>query len=328
MLDAYKETQPLVYKLLTQSLELGQYSHAYLIDTNHYSDKMSLVLSFVKALLCPNHYTCFGKCSDCNLCKRIDDGNFGDLEVIYPDGMWIRKEQILNLQKKFASCSMESSMRIYIITEAEKMNAMAANALLKFLEEPEDNILAILMTDNMNQVLPTIISRCRLLSLQPDRLETEIEKYPTIKNKTILKLSLMGLAPSVQFDQVSTIIEFHKYLDIVLNYAIQIPRKRQRLLVDNYNLLLRHIHDKDELERVIDIIILFYKDVLNVKLKRSLEWFECYPMDLKHACRLLSISDCVSKIKVLLDNKPKLRSNVNMNLFMDKLVLELNGGVL
>ena len=55
---------------------------------------------------------------------------------------------------------------IYIIKNCEKLNSSSANCILKFLEEPEDDIIAILLTDNINMVLPTIKSRCQILNFK------------------------------------------------------------------------------------------------------------------------------------------------------------------
>ena len=79
--------------------------------------------------------------------------------------MYIKKQQIVDLQQEFSRSAVEGKKRIYIIKDCEKMRPEAANSMLKFLEEPEDNIVAILMTNNINNVLSTIISRCKVFKL-------------------------------------------------------------------------------------------------------------------------------------------------------------------
>lgn len=61
--------------------------------------------------------------------------------------------------------SINSGKQFYIIEYAENLNSSSANALLKFLEEPDDEIIAILVTKNINKVISTIVSRCQIVNL-------------------------------------------------------------------------------------------------------------------------------------------------------------------
>lgn len=71
----------------------------------------------------------------------------------------------MDLQSEFSKKSIEGSKKVYIIKSADKMNIQTANSILKFLEEPIDEIIAILVVDNINLMLPTIISRCQVIKL-------------------------------------------------------------------------------------------------------------------------------------------------------------------
>ena len=77
----------------------------------------------------------------------------------------LRKKQLLSLKEEYQNYSLIGHRRVYIIREAEKLNPSSANTILKFLEEPEEGIIAILLTKNRYQVLDTILSRCQVLSL-------------------------------------------------------------------------------------------------------------------------------------------------------------------
>ena len=157
MLSDFKDQQLLAYNLFVKDIDNKCVTHAYLIDENNYVDAYNMVLSFVKAILCENKYLDNINCSDCTLCKRIDDGNYPELKIIEPDGMYIKKQQIIDLQQVFSRSSVEGSKRIYIIKDCEKMRPEAANSMLKFLEEPESGIIAILMTNNINASVPYVI---------------------------------------------------------------------------------------------------------------------------------------------------------------------------
>ncbi len=148
-------------------LQSGKVSHAYLIEVSNYSEDMFFVFSFIKMLLCNmGHYTLDSlHCSNCSVCDFVENNCYPDLRIIEPDGQWIRKSQLLDLQSDFGNCSLFGGKRIYVIKQADRLNVSSANTMLKFLEEPEDNIIAILLTTNRYKVLDTILSRCQVLSL-------------------------------------------------------------------------------------------------------------------------------------------------------------------
>lgn len=142
-------------------------SHAYLIEMEDSSIEFPLVLLFVKMILCPLEINKCDKlnCSKCNVCRLIDEKNFPDFEIIEADGNQIKKNQLLELKDEFQKTSLIGKRRVYVIKDAEKLNPSSANTILKFLEEPEENIIAILLTRNRYQVLDTILSRCQILAL-------------------------------------------------------------------------------------------------------------------------------------------------------------------
>ena len=143
-------------------------SHAYLIEVNNYEEDLQYVYSFIKMILCDLSYEDVQK-SDNPIIHLIDSGNYPDISVVSSDTSVINKSLILDLQKEFNNKSLLDGTRFYIIEEAEKLNGYSANTILKFLEEPEDNIIAFLLTDNRYHVLDTILSRCQVLSLKDEQ---------------------------------------------------------------------------------------------------------------------------------------------------------------
>ena len=107
---------------------------------------------------------------DNQVISLIDNNNYPDIKIIEPIGNTIKKSQMLDLQKEYSNKSLLNSKRIYIIKDAEKLNPASANTMLKFLEEPEDNIVAILVTNNRYHIINTIISRCQILTLKENNI--------------------------------------------------------------------------------------------------------------------------------------------------------------
>src|SRR5690625_2225660 len=94
-------------------------------------------------------------------------GNHPDVHWIEPEGRTIRNEQIDLLRKEFVYTGLETSKKMYIISGAEALTVNAANRILKFLEEPDMETTAILLTDNGQSIIPTIRSRCQIIDLKP-----------------------------------------------------------------------------------------------------------------------------------------------------------------
>ena len=149
-------------------------SHAYLIEVNNYEDDLKYVYDFIKMILCNISYNEL-KNSDNPIIHLIDSGNYPDISIISSDTGVINKSLIINIQKEFSNKSLLDGKRIYIIKESEKLNGFSANTILKFLEEPEDDIIAFLLTDNRYHVLDTILSRCQVLSLKDDSFIIELD---------------------------------------------------------------------------------------------------------------------------------------------------------
>ena len=80
----------------------------------------------------------------------------------------IKKEEVDEIQHRFSmTASAALGRKVYLISHAENSSIGAMNGLLKFLEEPADNVYAILTADNPERILPTIRSRCMLVPFQP-----------------------------------------------------------------------------------------------------------------------------------------------------------------
>lgn len=154
------------YDIINNIVSFNKISHAYMIEIDNYDKDFNCVLDFVKLILCNN--------KDNNIDTLIDSGNYPDLKIIEPDGNVIKKQQVIKLQEDFRNKSFLNNKMIYIIKEADKLNDASANTILKFLEEPEDDIVAILVTSNRYKVIETILSRCQVLSLQDNNFIVDI----------------------------------------------------------------------------------------------------------------------------------------------------------
>ena len=149
-------------------------SHSYLFEIDSYEKDSYYIYAFIKMILCNLTYEDMLN-SDDKTITLVDQYNYPDITVIEPDGNWIKKSQLLFLQKEYSNKSLLGNKRIYIIKNAEKLNPSSANTMLKFLEEPADDIIAMLVTDNRYHVIDTLLSRCQVLTLKENSFSYSLE---------------------------------------------------------------------------------------------------------------------------------------------------------
>lgn len=139
--------------------------------------KRQIAETFAEAILCqgcqtppqtaPNAGVLIEACNTCLTCRKLTDGNHPGFSIIEPDGKTIKIDQIRQMQSKIVIKPFDGPRKIVLIDQAEKMNAAAANSLLKTLEEPPPYAVLILITSSAPALPPTLLSRCQSIAFQP-----------------------------------------------------------------------------------------------------------------------------------------------------------------
>lgn len=315
MLDDYKIEQPIVYKILTNSIKKDRYSHAYLFELNGYSKGLDLALAFAKFLLCPYNYSNNEKCEGCSQCSKINTNNFLELKVIDTDGQWIKKEQLEDLQHEFMNKSIVGNKKVYIINHAEKLNVSSSNSILKFIEEPPEGIIAILLADNMYQLLNTIISRCQIISFKKNR-------YDEINN-SIEKVGKYLFNDEISYNEFIN-IDGNKFIDTIIEYVTFIEKRKEEAIIYKNKEFIEVFNDRKKLTIAFELLVLYYKDVLNKKLKLNIEYFNDYIDSIEQISNSLTAGNISQKIKILVDNSINIKFNLNSNLLIDKITILLS----
>lgn len=161
------EKQPRFYKQIKEALNKGFLSHSYLIESVNLRDEQvnKYIRFFVKTIY-DNFYSDNISISKEKIFHLIDNLEFPDYIEIRPVNNVIKKEQLLRVRDDFSNKSLYNTKKIYTVYNADKMNVNSSNTILKFLEEPNDDVIAIFVTNNQYNVLDTIRSRCQIISLQ------------------------------------------------------------------------------------------------------------------------------------------------------------------
>ena len=164
------EEQKKFFNYIEHSINNNKVSHAYLIETNSYPNYTEVIKEFIKVILI---HDIVNQDVKEKIKFQVDNNIYPDIEIINPDGNNIKKEQLIKVEQDYSKRSMSGNKQIYVINDASKLNQSSANTILKFLEEPPENIIAILVVSNKYNVIDTIVSRCQCLSLKNDYNEEQ-----------------------------------------------------------------------------------------------------------------------------------------------------------
>jgi DNA polymerase-3 subunit delta' len=158
-------------ELFARALRDDALSHAYLLSGPEGLAKTAFARELAVALVAP-----CGGCGDCEDCDRARRGLHPDLHVLEREGDRIRMEQVSPIIDELALKPFAAARRVWVIPEVEYLMAEAANKLLKSIEEPPAHVYFLLVTDRLERVLPTIVSRCQLVEFKPAR-DDEVRAY-------------------------------------------------------------------------------------------------------------------------------------------------------
>ncbi len=306
------------------SIEQGKVAHAYLIHGEKGTGKKMLAGLFAKTLQCETGGT--DPCGTCRSCIQCDSGN-------QPDIIWVThekptvisvddiREQVNNdiIIKPYSS-----RYKIYIIPEAELMNPQAQNALLKTIEEPPEYAVIMLLTNNLDKMLPTILSRCITLNLKPVG-ELDMMEYlsrmgvPQAKAKFCVGFAFGNLGKAVR---LATSEEYNE----IKHDCVQILKDINRMeIYDLINAVKKMSKYKLDIYDYLDIMMMWYRDILMLKVSGSPDklLFKEEYATLKQQANYISYEGIENVLKALDKVKVRLEANVNFDIAMELLLLTI-----
>ena len=266
---------------ILNSYHENKLSHAFLIETNNQEVCLEDLKKVLCVINCDQDY--LENCNKCNLCHLISVENLPSLVIIRPDGVNVRKDQIIDLKRKFSTKPIYSKFNMYVIMNAEKLNSSSANTILKFLEEPEEGILGFFLTNNKENIIDTIKSRCQIISNFYDNVLSD--SLESVLNETIDLLKEIHLS---------------KDKSLLYNKSVVAELNKDRLQLI--------------FQKMIDIYLYFYECKINMV---SLEMYSDLSFLIKK-----DIKDLIKNLKLVRVLEEELNSNVNLNLLLDRLVIE------
>ena len=305
MLEKYLDSQEIVTKLLLNSIETNKLSQAYLFVCDDIEYIYKYAKEFIKEIIKTSNLD-ENKLN--NIYNRRDNNEYTELKIVEPSGQFIKKEQLLDLQNSVLNKPVEANKIVYIIKNAEKLNSSSANSILKFLEEPEDDIIAILLTNNLNMIMPTIKSRCQILNFK------NVKDLFIDENKLKTYLFSEDLLEEEKNNLINSSIEVVKSLE----------KKKLNTIIYQKDLMTEKFKDNKEILILLNFLTYLYMDSLYKKINKKIKYMTEYQEILDIVVENNEIDDIISKINLFEKLKNYLSNNVNSKLIFDKLIIEFN----
>lgn len=306
-----------------KAIENRKVSHAYILTGESGMGRKSLANAFALTLLCEK-----GKsepCMECHACKQVLSGN-------HPDLIYVTHEKtgsigVDDVRQQINDTIMirpySSYYKVYIVDEAEKMTPQAQNALLKTIEEPPSYAIIILLTTNQETFLPTILSRCVQLKLNP--LRDFVVKSYLVQNQNIPESDAeiyaafargnLGKAISLASSE-----EFKLLHQEVLHLLKHLKEMNISELLDYIKKLK---DDNLDIDDCLDFMQLWYRDILLYKVTKDINQL-IFKDEYRTVNEIGSSSgyDGLEKILKAIDKaRVRLEANVNPELTMELMLL-------
>lgn len=266
---------------ISKFIKKDKINHAYLIETN-YKNTNDLAKELIKKILSFEETI--------SIDEMIKNS---DLTIIKSETNVIKVEEIDSLREKFKTKSVTGNKRIYIIDGAEKLNDFASNKLLKFIEEPEDDIIAILLTTNKSSVLKTIVSRCQNI-----RFFVYEDKFN-------------------EYDQ--------EYIESMFDFVMNIEENKEKSIAFQNRYDIKKLTDRKYINDFLNNILFIYDDVMQYKVNKNVEYF---PYDIEKIEKISNENDIKqikNKINAINTCIERLKYNPNIKLLIDKLIILMTG---
>ncbi|WP_367579297.1 DNA polymerase III subunit delta' [Shouchella patagoniensis] len=325
--NKWQEAQPQVVPLLISSLKKNRLAHAYLFEGQAGSGKQAIALLMAQSFFC-QYRNGAEPCLECTDCIRIKNGNHPDIHQIRPDGQSIKKEQIEYLQKEFSYRGMESSSKVYIVSHVDKMTASAANSLLKFLEEPQGQTIAMLLTEQGGSILPTIRSRAQQLRFLPptkERVAAQLVDLGFDQGHANFLASLTGNQEEAQaLAEADWSFQARNVVLQLMHELYTRPDSAMLTLTDKWLPLMK---DRQQQEMGLEMIVLWLRDLLYTQVGKQGELV--YAGNKKQFDEIaLSTSQRVvsQSMAYVLEAKRRLNANVSIQLVMERLLFTIQEG--
>lgn len=310
---------------MQQAIRTGNVSHAYILDGPPLSGKGMMASAFAMALQCE---TGSGEaCGVCRSCKQAANGNQPDILTLQREKPnTIAVSEIRDQVNDTVDVRPYSSRyKVYIIEDAQKMNAPAQNALLKTLEEPPSYVVFLLLTTNSESFLPTIRSRCvtlRLQAVDDKKIRDYLMRTCRIPDYLADICTAFAQGNVGRAKELAGSETFHERKEQMLRHVRRLPDAKPHEAAS----WIKEISEwKEDIFVYLELLLFWYRDVLWVKSggeKNSLI-FSDREQEIRRQAETMSYQKIGRILEQIRLAENRIRSNVNRDLTLEVLFAEI-----
>lgn len=311
---------------LREAITSGKVSHAYILSGEDGAGKNLLADAFAMSLQCEEKNGQADACGKCRSCMQATSNNHPDIIRVTHEKASIGVDDVrIQINNDIQVKPYSSPYKIYIIDEAEKLTDAAQNALLKTIEEPPVYAVLILLTNNLNALLPTILSRCITLKLKAVDQELIRQflmseyKVPDYQAELSAVFAQGNVGKAVKYASSDEFIELKedvlhllKYLDEMEIYEI----------IDG---LKRISEKKDRINDYLDLMTIWYRDILMYKVTNDLNrlTYKNEYLDISRQANIRSYEGLEKIIAAIEKAKIRLNANVNFDIAIELMLFTI-----
>ncbi|MFH5811767.1 DNA polymerase III subunit delta' [Companilactobacillus sp. FL22-1] len=257
------EEQPKVVHEFQKIISAKMLSHAYLIDNASSKIRQQMAIWLAQSQFC-EHLQGGLPDQTCQKCQTIALGDNPDVLEIKTDKQSIGVDDVKFFKKEANMAATQGNRRILIIDEAEKMTVQAANNLLKTIEEPEGNLMIILLADSSKQILPTILSRVQIFHLSNQSNSDEIASL--VEQGFKEEQALRALKSSdIKYLEAITGEKYQSLTTALTNWLKEVNNQKINCFVDIQTDVMPLVENKDQQHLVFDMLNQIFSDILSIR---------------------------------------------------------------
>lgn len=316
--------QETAVQILQDELKGGRIHHAYLFTGKKGIGKKTVAVEFAKALFCNDEG--IDACEKCLSCRKIEHENHPDLIITgIEEGDSIKIDQIRELQRQLAFKPYDGQWKVHIIEEADSLTPEAANSLLKTLEEPPHYGIIILLAEELDQLLPTVISRCQKIQFNP--LSVEIIEKKLLEEgckgediKLIARLADGSLGRAFRLVKNA---DFFVQRKKILENMYKISELDAVKIFQFVDEIISFFNDKDEIS-IFYLILSWYRDIIlcNQGYYNEIVNYD-YLEKIKLSSQYYSLEELISIVELVNNIEGYIRSNVRKDLALQVMMFQI-----
>jgi len=313
-----------IIKNLQNGVKNNKVNHSYIFDGQSGMGKTFLAKTFAKTLQCER-----GEVTPCNICvscKSFDSLNHPDVIYIEPKKSVISVEQVReSIVKTMAVKPYKYNYKIIIVDNADTMTTAAQNAILKTIEEPPAYGVFLFVSTNINNFLPTILSRCVSFKLKPlsnSEVKQHLQNTTNISDNELLDFYVAYAEGNIGYAE--KLIKEENFLnmrELIIDMILNLREKSVTGVFSQFKVIDEF---KSNIEDVLDIMCLYFRDAILAKdigtshiLQKDKERI------ISQYIEDLSLNTLFNRLEAVYEARESLRKNGNFQMTIEVMMLKL-----